>query len=471
MHHHEQRILLRRVEARRLHDHVVNARAALALEPEVLGRGHVQLRERVRGELRERLVTAALRIDPHDFRRVGCRVEVRDQHRLGSAVCAHEVEVDTGGHLEGQLGFAAAARAPIEFDVSGVLAEHEDVAIVRRDGEGDHVAVGRQRDRRTFFRSRPIERTEVRRFEDAIGATFAQRVQAAAVGAELRLAPALAAFDCIAASEPARLAACHLDLPELGVREVVSGAMRVTRRGEDERLSVGSPHEIDFGAAGRSAAGKSRLLDERSAREQVARLRLAEHLHERMRLPVGGQPLIPIADREARVGAHVVFARFLFLDDLAHVSIVARVRVDVAREGDPRAIRRKLRQARTGADLRYALRFATDDEIEHVDLIGFIALTLRRKGDALAVHAPGLARFRRACLRQATRRRLAVSGDQPQIARLFVFFVRRLDYGEHRETTVRADCRSTDARHEPDVAMSDGFAILRMQQRRKQTCE
>ena len=247
--------------------------------------------------------------------------------------------------------------------------------------------------------------------------------------------------------------------------------MRVTRRGEYERLTVGSPHEIDLGAAGRSAAGESRLLDERRAREQVARLRLAEHLHERMRLPVGGQPLIPVADREARVGAYVVFARFLFLDDLAHLSIVARVRVDIAREGDPRAIRRELRQTRTGADLRYALRFATDDEIEHVNLIGFVALALRRKSDALAVCTPRLARFRRACLSQATRLRFAVSGDQPQIAGLFVFLVRRFDDGEHCETAVRTDCRSTDARHEPDVSMSDGLAILRMQQHRKKKCE
>src|SRR6185437_11984799 len=96
------------------------------------------------------------------------------------------------------------------------------------------------------------------------------------------------------------------------VAHLAEGGVPALDRGvEDHLLAVRAPDRRQRDAGLALAAGEARRVGEPGRRQYVLGLRAGlqrHHLDGRLALV---QPLVPVADREVLIGAHVVFARLL----------------------------------------------------------------------------------------------------------------------------------------------------------------
>ncbi len=163
----EQRILVRLHEGRRLDDHVVDLPAALAREPEVLGRQPVDALGVADVEVRQVGELLPDGIDAHDLGGIDRAAPLRDEQGRGGLLRDAQVGEDATLRRERQLHLAAAGRHRVNLLQARLLGREVDGRAVGVDGPradgaikrhvGHHLAVGQ-----LVGQARPVEADEAR---------------------------------------------------------------------------------------------------------------------------------------------------------------------------------------------------------------------------------------------------------------------------------------------------------------------
>ncbi len=169
------------------------------------------------------------------------------------------------------------------------------------------------------------------------------------------------------------------------------------------------------------------------------------------------EPVIPVANRIAVVRTRAVLARLALGGDALVVVIVERAGKHDAREQQRLAVRVPARRSRPGRKRRHPLRLPALGDVQHVNLADFVALAPRDEGDAPAVGTPRHVALARLGRGQTAGLVAAVRRDDPQIRRLVLRVIGRLDDREHDRLAVRTERGRADPLHEPDVFMGDGL--------------
>ena len=299
---HEQRVLLRRIEAGRQCQHVVYARTALRLEPEFLHRPPVDQGGALGIEGGERAARAVPVLDARHFGRAHGASPIRDDHRRVHGALDLQpgerpgLEAPDLANLPACCGHCEQALAAVVLgeQIDGLAVRAQPVAA---DGAVEDGCHGPRR------RVRPVESHQAVVVVGKPGIRRRAGIERGAVRGKARLRVAR-----LVAGDAPRLAATRRHRVERLLNDCARGLVARDGRGEDDGAAVGRPGCFDEVAVIVQVAAEARGDTQLRTRNQVARLGpVAERLqHERR--PALVEPAVPMTDGELLEDPRVVLA-------------------------------------------------------------------------------------------------------------------------------------------------------------------